>query len=90
LDEEIRTSNQHRWKVYLNIEVSHLVLFVSSVALVAIIKTYETTHPKSAGHPCAVSRTLRIVSSRKTRGICKRASSCGELALWPIWRNDTR
>jgi hypothetical protein len=43
LDEEIRTSNQHTWRVYLNTKVSHLVLFASSVALVAMIKTYETT-----------------------------------------------
>jgi hypothetical protein len=45
LDEEIRISNQHTWKVYLNVKVSHLVSFAFCIAFMVVIKIYETPSP---------------------------------------------
>jgi hypothetical protein len=44
LDHEIRTGHQHRWKVYPNTNVQRLISLASSIAFMAIVKTYQRPH----------------------------------------------
>jgi hypothetical protein len=57
LDEVISTSNQHRWRVYLNIKVWYLVSFVSSIALAGEPGKIE----EICGQPIAVVADIHLV-----------------------------